>query len=262
MEMKVGVFDSGIGGLTVLKSCMDAVSDVTFYYYGDNGRAPYGAKSAEEIMGYATEAMELFSSCRVNAVVLACNTVTALCVDKLRANYSFPIIGVEPAVKTAAAHCKSALLLATPRTIESERVRRLVAQYPSCRFTLYGASRLAELIERKALYGEAFSLNDQLPEGRFDGVVLGCTHYVYVAKRIAAFYNRPVFYGNPGTAKRLASLLATLEEDELGIGDHSEDCRYRCQKLNKCLKITENSLHFLGKYASINKKVYFSKHLF
>lgn len=204
---KVGVFDSGIGGLTVLRDCAFALPQTTFYYYGDNPRAPYGNRADREIMDFTWEAMELFAKLKVDAVVLACNTVTAVCIDALRKRYDFPIIGIEPAVKPAAMRCKRVLVLVTRRTAESERVGRLVTRFPRCEIHICALRDLAGKIERKVLYGEDFDLKKELPAGDYDGVVLGCTHYLYVGEEISRFYHAPVFDGNFGVVKDRKSVV-------------------------------------------------------
>ncbi|MDE7158240.1 MAG: glutamate racemase, partial [Clostridiales bacterium] len=173
----VGMFDSGIGGLTVLRECVRLLPNCRFLYYGDNDHVPYGSKTEEEIYSYTERAMEYFLRAGVNAAVLACNTATAVAAEGLRKRFPFPIVGLEPAVKPASEACKNVLVLATPRTAESGRLHRLVERF-SCRFHIVPAPELAAAIERNLTQGEPFSIADYLPKGEFDGVVLGCTHYV------------------------------------------------------------------------------------
>lgn len=101
-SFKVGVFDSGIGGLNVLSACIRLAPHLNYYYIGDNKHAPYGNKSCEEIYYRVSCAVELFKLIGIDAVVLGCNTATAVCVQRLREKYAFPIIGTEPAVAPAA----------------------------------------------------------------------------------------------------------------------------------------------------------------
>ena len=98
----IAFFDSGVGGLSVLSACRKSVGGLPIYYYGDNARAPYGNRNIEEIRAYTHEAFFLFERLGVAAVVVACNTVTAVMIEELRAVYPFPIIGIEPAVLPAA----------------------------------------------------------------------------------------------------------------------------------------------------------------
>ena len=245
-EMKVGIFDSGIGGLTVLKTCQSLLPEVQYLYYGDNLNAPYGGKSADEIFGLTERAVKELGQAGAQAVVLACNTATAVCAERLRAECAFPVIGMEPAVKPAVKECRRVLVLATPRTAESERLQALVGREGKGEVTVYGAPRLAGAIERALCFGERLTISDHLPAGSYDGVVLGCTHYVYFGREIADFYGAKVFDGNFGTAKRLRNLL---EMNKLGIGDH-------LRPRPELLENLKNQVVFLGKSAEMNQKIY------
>lgn len=210
MQNTVGIFDSGIGGLTVLSACRRLLPETLFYYLGDNARAPYGSLPPETVTSYAREAMTAFAHLGVSAAVLACNTVTAVCADLLRAEYAFPILGVEPAVLPAARLYHNVLVLCTPRTAESARLRALLVRAGSlgCRATVFAAPKLALAIERAVRFGAPLDLAAHLPQGRFDAVVLGCTHYPFYAREISAFFGAPVFDGSEGTARRLVALLS------------------------------------------------------
>lgn len=242
----IGVFDSGIGGLTVLGGCESLLPFVHFLYLGDNGNAPYGSRSPEEIYLLVKRAVLTLREAGADVIVLACNTATAVCAEKLRREFPFPIVGMEPAVRPAAAVCREALLLCTPRTAESARLSALVSRFPGCNFTVYPAAGLAEAIERSLTQDVPFSLFDHLPprgKPAFDGVVLGCTHYLFVREEITQFYHVPTFDGNFGTAKRVLSILET------GTSSHQYPQGFDKNSL-------KNPVIFLGKYASFNEKVY------
>ena len=132
----IAFFDSGIGGLTVLndflnyytqlKRTENGLSDIkTVYYYGDNFRAPYGNLNETQIFSYVEEAFAEFDQLQVQAVVIACNTATAICIEELRRKYPFPIIGTEPAVLQAAKEGGEILVLATRATSNSTRLKSL-----------------------------------------------------------------------------------------------------------------------------------------
>jgi len=254
-KITVGIFDSGIGGLTVLKECAEHLSGVTFLYYGDNLHAPYGSKNAEEILYLTREAVKRFARRGTDAVVLACNTATAVAVDELRREFSFPIIGTEPAVKPAAEHGGNVLVLATPRTVQSVRLRMLTGRFPDCHIRVYPAAHLAEAVERHFIYGEPLYLKAHLPEGRYDAVVLGCTHFVYLKKEISQYYSAPVFDGGEGTAKRLANVLKLPFS---GTADHQlgEKNPNNCFTLKR-RNFPQNRVKFIGKCRKINKLIYF-----
>ena len=219
--VKVAFFDSGIGGLTTLRACVSKATRIlkndqkmVFYYYGDNFRAPYGNLSEEKINSYLDDAFKEFVSLGVDAVVIACNTVTAVCIDRLRKEYSFPIIGIEPAVLYAAKRLgnekKEILTLSTRATFLSKRFNCLCARvrekYTNLVLKNYPCDSLAGEIE-KNLGEKSFCLHELLPKSSPSIVVLGCTHYGFVKKDIEKFYSCPVVDGNEGVAKRLFSVL-------------------------------------------------------
>ena len=247
---RVGIFDSGIGGLTVLDACVRRVPDARYYYYGDNQRAPYGGRSEDEILLFTQEACDTFLKIGVDAAVIACNTATACALGELRRKYPFPVIGMEPAVKPAAEY-KRVLVLATERTAESARMQMLLARFPNCDFTLCPCPHLAAAIEKYYTEGERFLLSSHLPEGSFDAVVLGCSHYSYFAREVALRYRCPVFDGNEGVAKRLESVLNKLA---VGRTDHL----LTTQNTNVCFSFrAKKRVKFVGNSREVNQKVYF-----
>ncbi len=214
----IAFFDSGVGGLSVLSACRESLYGSPVYYYGDNARAPYGNRNIEEIRAYTHEAFSLFQRLGVEVAVVACNTVTAVMIDELRATYPFPIIGIEPAILPAARKGGRVLVLATKTTAESARLNRLTAvaqrRYQGVKIQTLPCAHLAEEIERACRCGRlppAFSL----PRVEADGVVLGCTHYSLIKNRIAAFYGAEVFDGNQAVANRLRQVTCELEKSRV-----------------------------------------------
>lgn len=228
----VGVFDSGIGGLTVLAACQKRLPDTLFYYYGDNARAPYGNLPEAKIRRYVRQAFRVFAKLRVRAVVIACNTATAVCVEELRKKYPFPIIGAEPAVLPAAKLGGECYILSTRATHESPRFRalcqRVALRYPQTKLRPIACDGLAGEIERRLTSGlldggkgvdglddladgemTCLDVRAWLPPGKPNAVVLGCTHYVFIRKQAEAFYGCPVLDGNEGIAARLQSVCVT-----------------------------------------------------
>ena len=206
----IGFFDSGVGGLTVLKECEAVTCGLPIYYYGDNQRAPYGNRPIYEMRAYVREAFEFFRRAQVVAAVVACNTVTALLVDELRSEYAFPIVGVEPAVLPAARECRRVTVLATKATCESRRLHELIERakilFPNVTVTVLACPRLAGEIEKGCLCG-SWNVAGCLPSADTDGVVLGCTHYIFVKDEIEKFYGARVFHGNGAVANRLSWIL-------------------------------------------------------
>lgn len=249
-ERRVGIFDSGIGGLTVLDACLKKAPEYTYLYYGDNARAPYGSRPREEIAAFVEEALMLFRSLGAEAVVLACNTASAVCLEEMRTKFGFPIVGMEPAVKQAARFCRNALVLATPRTTESERLRTLISRFPECSFTVFPAPRLAGAIEAHFLGGAPLIFEEHLPRIPCDGVVLGCTHYSYFRREISSFYGVPAYDGAEGTAARLAEVLG------LGQRDHYSPTPILENRVDCFGKSSNKKVVFLGKSAKLNENLF------
>ncbi len=257
---RVGVFDSGVGGLNVLAACRRLLPGTRFFYYGDNAHAPYGQRPSAQIVRFVRTAFCTFARLGVDAAVLACNTATAVCAADLRSRFLFPVIGMEPAVAPAARAGGRILVLATPCTAQSCRLQTLLRRFPACRFTVCALPRLAGAIERHFARGEPLTISDHLPAGSFDGVVLGCTHYSFFAREIAAFYGARVYDGSTGTAHRLVHVL----EKERGLGEFGIDDHLRpAHNPNKCFikkykKEGEGGIIFLGSGRKVNKMVYFT----
>lgn len=283
----IAFFDSGIGGLTVLAECRKRLEGELFYYYGDNAHAPYGNLPPEKIRRYVFRAFEKFRRLHVKAVVVACNTATAVCVEELRRKYSFPIIGAEPAVFAGAKQNGRVFVLATKATCESERFYRLCKKafekYLSSEVCPMPCEQLAGAIE-KNLFTEAFDYSSFLPKGKPDAVVLGCTHYIYLKKYIENFYGCPVLDGNEGIAKQLQRVLKEKTEKcknrdgrpplfnfLRNFRPFSTTARHQIQKTsrkNKCsCKKSKNTqkrakkqgffnVFFLGSQKKRNKRVY------
>ena len=269
----VAFFDSGLGGLTVLSECKKRITDAPFLYFGDNGRAPYGNLPEETIRKHVFDVFGLFKRMRVRAAVVACNTVTALCVDELRTVCDFPIVGTEPAVFSAAVQGGEIFVLTTRATYQSERFRRLCqsaeVRYPNARIRLYPCDGLAGEIERR-LFEETFDCTSLLPAGKPDAVVLGYTHYVYMKAQISAYYGCPVYDGNKGVAKRLANVLGKnfvqnrearplagyKEKDGQGgaYAETEDTCATGAAKL--CLSSGGAPIFFLGSHQNVNKRVF------
>ncbi|MBO5525789.1 MAG: aspartate/glutamate racemase family protein [Clostridia bacterium] len=202
--MKIGVFDSGIGGLHILHACVKAV-DATFFYYGDNENAPYGTKSEREIMELTRQAFDLFEKIGVQVAIIACNTVTAVCIDRLRREYPFYIIGTEPALSLARGNC---LLLATRATLSAKRISMLIERFPALKVTKFAPDGLVEDIERNIDSLSAVNLSF-LDDRKEDCTVLGCTHFCWVKDRIER--KIPVFDGTEGVARRLLAYCKDKE---------------------------------------------------
>ena len=209
----IGVFDSGVGGIGTLAALRRELPDESFLFYGDTANAPYGTKSRDEVMGCINRIMAHLLEKDVKAVVIACNTATAVAAAELRARYDLPIIGIEPALKPASEVRRegSILVLATPMTLRLEKFRALYERYGEGAIPL-PCPGLMELVEREAneearqYLLELFSPYDLT---QVDAVVLGCTHYVFLRPILQEILppTVSVLDGNEGTARQLRRVL-------------------------------------------------------
>jgi len=184
----IGVFDSGVGGLSVLREVRAALPAEDLLYVADSGAAPYGDRSREFILERAQAIVEFFLDHRIKAILVACNTATAVAIQSLRSRFPLPIIAIEPAVKPAAARSRSGVIgiLATTQTLASDSFATLTERHAQgVRVLTQACPGLAEQVERGDLHSEAtLQLVSQyveplLLEGA-DTLVLGCTHYPFL----------------------------------------------------------------------------------
>ncbi len=212
-ERPVGVFDSSVGGISVLRELTRLMPHERFLYYGDSKNAPYGVRPEKEIEALTIQAADWFLQRDVKALVIACNTATSAAAPALRKRLSIPVIGMEPALKPAAVNHKSGaiLVMATPATLKQSKFQRLLGQYgEDVRMVPCGG--LMEFVERLELDSPAL---DEFLRQRLTGlgqpvesVVLGCTHYVFLKKAIRKVLPDVALYdGNLGTARQLRNLL-------------------------------------------------------
>lgn len=188
----IGIFDSGVGGLTVLAELRRELPNEDIIYFGDEKNAPYGALTHEKMQAVARAAAKRLVDMGVKAITVACNTATAAAIDTLRSTYpQIPIIGTEPAVKVASdAGFKHILVLATPVTLSEERFATLVkAKCRGAEVISVPCPGLATLIEENSANDECFDryLDPIFKEHRgcFDAIVLGCTHYPLIKTAIS-----------------------------------------------------------------------------
>ncbi len=218
----VGVLDSGLGGLSVLKALMAELPCERFLYCADCAHTPWGDKS-EAFVVERTRAISRFLIDRgAKAVVLACNTATAAAADILRREAAVPVIGIEPAVKPAAAQTRSGVIgvLATRRTTESARYRSLLERFcRGVRVVTVAAPGLMECVERGDLTGpETRRLLEKylapILQAGADQLVLGCTHYPFLSGLIAEIAGPGVALLEPG---RPVALVTRRRLQDLGL---------------------------------------------
>lgn len=213
----IGVFDSGVGGIGTLSALHRELPRERFLFYGDTANAPYGTKSREEVMACVSRIMEHLLAQDVKAVVIACNTATAVAAAELRARYEVPIIGIEPALKPAHEMRRegSILVLATPMTLKLEKFHALYERYGEGAIPL-PCPGLMELVEREADEEARRYLLELLAPydlTKVDAVVLGCTHYVFLRPILRQILpeTAAVLDGNAGTARQLRRVLAARD---------------------------------------------------
>ena len=215
----IGVYDSGLGGLTVWREIRRALPGESLLYLGDGKNCPYGSRPREEVQALADAAVGYLVGQGCKMIVVACNTATAAAIDFLRAKYAaVPIVGMEPAVKPACLHTRSGVVgvLATERSLDGELFRRTAERYGHGIEVLTVPGRgFVELVEsdREATpEAEACvraAVEPMLARGA-DQIVLGCTHYPFllpVLERVVAGRDVTIVDSSPAVARRVANLL-------------------------------------------------------
>ncbi len=252
MEDAIGVFDSGLGGISVLKELKKQMPYENYIYFGDSSYAPYGVKNKEEITRRCHMICEFFISRGVKAIVIACNTATSACVKELRAEYpNLPIIGMEPALKPAVngKHHQKVLVMATEFTLKEKKFEQLMAQFEKDN-TIYRqpCPKLVELVEAGQL-DEYEIVEKTLKEYIFpydlqtlDSIVLGCTHFVFYRDQIRKLIEDKIAIidGNEGTVRHVMEILK--ERNELNIDGEGIVRIYNSMKDDTILQLSEKLL--------------------
>ena len=210
----VGVFDSGVGGVSVLRTLVDVLPQEHYLYYGDTLNMPYGDRSEQEILALVQVVAERLVQKGVKALVIACNTATSAAAQTLREELPIPVVGMEPALKPAAIGHKSGkiLVMATSATLRQSKFRHLMVRYGQDALIL-PCPGLMEFVERGDLDSPELDAYlaarfESVAHETIDAVVLGCTHYVFLKRAIARRLPGATLYdGNRGTANRLKTLL-------------------------------------------------------
>ncbi|MDY5845014.1 MAG: glutamate racemase [Bariatricus sp.] len=222
--MKVGIFDSGIGGLSVLHRARKMMPDVRFVYYSDVAHVPYGEKTVQEIRGFVEHNLNFLIDKEVDAVVIACNTATTVATKEFRAKFPVPIVGMEPAVKKAIEQFqntgKRILVAATPVTIAGEKLHNLLERVDKEHdVDLIPLPKLVHFAESGNFDSE--EIDDYLREELkvfhledYAAVVLGCTHFNYFKENFLRIFPNEIHFvdGNEGTLRQLMRLLPQKDE--------------------------------------------------
>lgn len=200
MHQPIGIFDSGVGGLTLLDKLVKALPDESFEYYGDSGNCPYGTKTIEEIRKHTIRIMDYLMQKNCKLIVVACNTITTNIIDQLRSIYHVPIVGMEPGTKPAyeISTNKRIGILATAGTINGQLYNKTLDSFSEKAFFISQVGiGLVELIEKNSIESE--QMKDQLQlllqpmiDSRIDTLVLGCTHYNYLPAVLIDLFPYPI----------------------------------------------------------------------
>jgi glutamate racemase len=194
--MKAGVFDSGVGGLTVVKSLLEHKIFSEIIYFGDTARVPYGVKDKNTIIRYSLEALEFFKNFDVDIMIAACNSVSAYAIEELRSSAPFQVSGViEPGVlalkNRATSKDVSILILGTRATIESKKYERLLKKEGFHNIQALAPSLFVPIVEEGLFSG---TLLETTIEHYFKGVdepdfiILGCTHFPLISSAISRYF--------------------------------------------------------------------------
>ncbi|MGM0125434.1 glutamate racemase [Enterococcus sp. AZ194] len=218
----IGVFDSGVGGISTLKKLSQLLPNEQFIFYGDSLHAPYGDKTIEEVYNRSKEIVDYLLTKNVKAIVIACNTATSAAKERLIRDYpELPIIGIEPALKEAIDQGeKHILVLGTQLTMNLPKYQKMVTKYAHTH-TIHSVAcpGLAEYVESGMNQPQLLSqLLDEFlgkyQDKELEGVVLGCTHYPFLEKEIRTYLttNISVHTGYQGVARQLQHLLQEKQQ--------------------------------------------------
>lgn len=224
----IGVFDSGVGGLTVAREVMRHLPDENIIYFGDTARVPYGSKSKDNIIHYSRQIIRFLQSKNVKAIVIACNTATALALDVVQQEFDLPIIGViEPGARAAIAQtCNKHIgVIGTEATIQSQMYSKVIRQYDDKMCVLGKPCPLfVPLVEEGfAKHHIADEVIDiylkEMKASGVDTMILGCTHYPLLRSKIMKYFGEKIHLVNPAyeTAMDLKQIL-----EDAGIANEVE----------------------------------------
>ena len=227
-NLPIAVFDSGLGGISVLRELMKLMPEENYLYFGDSANAPYGTRTTEEVRVLTMNAAAMLHERGIKALVVACNTATAAAITELREEYKdIVIVGIEPALKMATDRFPNGHvgIMATQVTLREEKLEHLVGRFPNVTVERIPAPGLVELVEQgKTEAPETEALLHTILDpyaGQLDAIVLGCTHYPFVAKAVRKVLGDGVriLDGGAGTARQTKRLLE--EKDWLRTGTGS-----------------------------------------
>ncbi|QDY82336.1 glutamate racemase [Paenibacillus polymyxa] len=268
-SLKIGFFDSGLGGITVLSEALRRLPNENFVYMADTLHVPYGTKTPQEVLGYVKASVQMILKEDIKALVIACNTATSIAATELRKEYKFPIIGMEPAVKPAVemnrTNGKRVLVLATPLTLKQSGYAALVSRVDDhgsvdslplpelvqyCEQLNFDRTELCNYFSHKL---SSFNLDI------YGTVVLGCTHYPFYKEILRELLPSHIqlIDGSQGTVRRLKQVLSerNLLASPIKTGQPQEGhVTFRCTSQDKAyVRKMERALEIYAEH----EKIYF-----
>lgn len=251
-QLSIGFFDSGIGGISVLREAVALMPNENYIYIGDSMNAPYGTKTPEEVRNLSFNVIDKLISLGVKAVVVACNTATSAAIDDLREKYEeqLPIIGIEPALKPAVENYGEGVvvIMATPMTLSENKFSKLRERYSeTAEIIPMPCDGLVEIIESGVTSGalvEDYLHNKfkELDKSRVSAVVLGCTHYPFIKDSLVKIINEDVAVidGSLGTVRQLKRMLE--QRDLLNKSDKKGKVTILNSKEERLIKLSYDLL--------------------
>lgn len=222
----IGLFDSGIGGTSIWREIHDLLPNEDTIYLADSKNAPYGQKSKEEIIQLSNKNTEFLLNQNCKMIVVACNTATTNAIKELRAKYNVPFIGIEPAIKPAAANSKKNIIgiLATQGTLNSELFHQTVEKFQETKIIEQIGTGLVKLIENGEMNSKEMNkllhlYLEPMIAANIDYLVLGCSHYPYLIPQIKKILPKDIKIIDSGEAVARQTKNILLEK----VGLHSEN---------------------------------------
>lgn len=256
----IGIFDSGVGGLSVFSEIEKLLPYENFVFIADQLHVPYGKKTKKELETLAARIAKFLIDKNVKAIVVACNTATVYTIDYLRSKFPLPIIGTVPVIKTIAAisRNKKAAVFSTPATTKSPYLKNLIRKFANgCQIFTIGGSGLEEMVEEGKITGtkiDSILKKNLLPlqERGVDAIALGCTHYPFLKEKIQKIIGSKVAIVDSGGAVARRTKQVLFNENLLS-NKKFKDIFYTTGDPNRFKKIAETLLK--KRLANIEKAV-------
>jgi glutamate racemase len=227
---RIGIYDSGVGGLSIAACVQVAIPDAHYFYLCDNLNFPYGTKPDDEVIAFAIKnSLNFVETYQIDILVIACNTASTVALEAVRSAVKIPVVGVVPAIKPAAllSKSKSIGLLATPATVKRPYTRKLIDDFSNgCKVTLQGSSVLVDIAEKKlravTISKESIKTEvDQLliRDPAIDVIVLGCTHFPLLKDELVHLFPNIAWVDSGNAiASRVKSLYSTIDSEKRTTG--------------------------------------------